>query len=79
MKRFLYYDENPKQKAKEVLPASYRPRAVVMRNMKQFNLALIVGRQGHVVGAMPWNLVFCSRNLVDLNIFYRGGGVIFPF
>lgn len=77
--KFLYYDENPKQNTKEVLPASYRPRAVVMRNMKQFNLALIVGRQGHVVGAMPWNLVFCSRNLVDLNIFYRGGGVIFPF
>jgi len=77
-RKFLYYDETPKQNKNEVLPASYRSRATVMKNMVESNLALIIGRQGHVVGAMPWNLVFCSKSLVDLNIFYRGGGVVFP-
>lgn len=76
--KFLYYDESPKQNKDEILPESYRSRAVVMKNLLKPNLALIIGRQGHVVGAMPWNLVFCSRSLVDLNIFYRGGGVVFP-
>jgi predicted helicase len=77
-RKFLYYDETPKQNKDEILPASYRSRATVMQNMEKSNLALIIGRQGHVVGAMPWNLVFCSKSLVDLNIFYRGGGVVFP-
>jgi predicted helicase len=43
------------------------------------NLGLIIGRQGQVVGSMPWNLVFISLNIVDLNLYYRGGGIVFPF
>ena len=27
---------------------------------------------------MPWNILFISKNLVDTNIFYRGGGIVFP-
>lgn len=42
------------------------------------NMSLIIGPQGQAVGSMPWNLVFCSKNLVDTNIYYRGGGIVFP-
>jgi predicted helicase len=42
------------------------------------NLGFIVGRQGQVVGSMLWNLVFISSKITDLNLFYRGGGNMFP-
>jgi predicted helicase len=43
------------------------------------NLALCVGRAGQVVGIDKlWNLVFCSKYVIDLNIFYRGGSSNFP-
>ena len=42
------------------------------------NLALCVGRQGHVVGAGEWNLAYCSQRIEDYNLFYRGGNVNFP-
>ncbi len=55
------------------------PRQEVMRHLsKHGNIALILGRQGQVVGDMPWNLVFLSQDIVDHNIFYRGGGTTFP-
>lgn len=40
--------------------------------------ALIVGRQGQVCGKTEWNLAFCTNKIIDLNIFYRGGGTYFP-
>ncbi len=57
-----------------------RPRKEVMFHMLAGeNVALIVGRQGHVVGTFwQWNLCFISDLIVDLNIFYRGGGLICP-
>ena len=55
------------------------PRPEVMRHMLAGdNLAMCVGRQGHVVGAGEWNLVYCSQNVEDFNLFYRGGNVNFP-
>lgn len=55
------------------------PRSEVMRHMLAGeNLALCVGRQGQVVGAGEWNLIYCSQNIGDLNLFYRGGNVYFP-
>ena len=42
------------------------------------NLSLIIGPQGQAVGEMPWNVIFISNKLVDTNIFYRGGGILFP-
>lgn len=56
-----------------------RPRPDVMRHMLAGeNLALCLGRQGHVVGAGEWNLVYCSQRIEDYNLFYRGGNVNFP-
>ena len=42
------------------------------------NIGLVLGRQGQVIGHMQWNLIFCIDSLVDYNIFYRGGGYVFP-
>ena len=56
-----------------------RPRPDVMRHMLAGeNLALCVGRQGHVVGAGEWNLAYCSQRIEDYNLFYRGGKREFP-
>ncbi|MDW7761922.1 MAG: type ISP restriction/modification enzyme [Acidobacteriota bacterium] len=55
------------------------PRPEVMRHMLPGdNLAFCIGRQGQVVGKRQWNLVFCTNNIDDLNLFYRGGNVMFP-
>ena len=55
------------------------PRHEVMSHMLAGeNMALCVGRQGHVVGSGEWNLVYCSQNVEDFNLFYRGGNVNFP-
>lgn len=42
------------------------------------NLGLIIGKSGNVVGDIPWNLCFVTNTIVDLNIFYRGGGYVYP-
>ncbi len=55
------------------------PRPEVMQHMIQENLGLCIGRAGQVVGLeKPWNIVFCSKYIEDLNLFYRGGNVNFP-
>jgi len=51
----------------------------IMKNMKNGNnYSLISGRQGQAVGSMPWNLSFISNTISDQNIYYRGGGTVFP-
>ncbi|MDR0296180.1 MAG: N-6 DNA methylase [Prevotellaceae bacterium] len=67
--RFVNYD----------LKKVKRARYSIMRNLLNGNnFGLIIGRQGQVVGNMLWNLVFVSSQMVDLNIYYRGGGNVFP-
>ena len=56
-----------------------RPRGEIMRHfLVGENIGLIFGRQGQVVGSMPWNLVFITSKLVDKNIYYRGGCIVCP-
>ncbi|MEO8515507.1 MAG: type ISP restriction/modification enzyme [Flavobacterium sp.] len=51
----------------------------IMKNLKNGNnYALISGRQGQAVGNMQWNLSFISNTISDQNIYYRGGGSVFP-
>ena len=51
----------------------------IMRNMVDGrNFALISGRQGQAVGNMQWNLSFITNTISDQNIYYRGGGSVFP-
>lgn len=55
------------------------PRSQLMKHLVQDNLAICIGRAGQVVGLeKPWNLVFCSVSIIDLNLFYRGGSANFP-
>lgn len=56
-----------------------RSRRDVMQHMLKDNLGLAIGRQGQVVGDEHlWNLVFITEELVDFNLFYRGGELLFP-
>ena len=54
----------------------------VMRHLihkdKSKNLGLVIGKSGNAVGDMPWNLCFITNTIVDLNVFYRGGGYVYP-
>lgn len=54
------------------------PRGEIMSNFKKSNLGLVIGRQGQVVGSMSWNLIFITNAVSDFNLFYRGGGMVFP-
>ena len=42
------------------------------------DIGIVIGRAGQVVGDMPWNVCFISKSASDFNLFYRGGGVLFP-
>ena len=54
-------------------------REKVMRHMSAGpNISLTIGRQGQVVGMVQWSLAFVQNHISDLNIFYRGGGEVFP-
>ncbi|MDO8571604.1 MAG: type ISP restriction/modification enzyme [bacterium] len=67
--RFTYFDNK----------LVWRPRTKLMANLLDgSNVALAIGRQGQVVGSMEWNVVFATKNIIDLNCFYRGGEQVYP-
>ncbi len=56
-----------------------RGREEVMRHMLAHeNVALCIGRAGQVIGPGRWDIVFCSTQMEDTNLFRRGGNVNFP-
>lgn len=55
-----------------------RPRLPFMDNLMHGNLALAIGRAGQVVGSQVWDVVFCTDCPADLNLFRRGGAMLFP-
>ena len=67
--QFIYYDTKLVERSREK----------IMAHMKHGdNLALLVGRQGQVCGNNMWNLAYIAKGIVDFNVFYRGGGNVFP-
>lgn len=70
--RYIYYNgENSK--------LVERTRYDVMKHMLHENMGLLVGRQGSVVGDTNlWNLTYICSEVVDFNVFYRGGGLLAP-
>lgn len=67
--QYIYYDTKLVERSREK----------IMSNMRHDdNIALLVGRQGQVCGNNIWNLVYTAKGIVDLNVFYRGGGNVFP-
>lgn len=67
--QYIYYDTKLVERSREK----------IMSNMRHDdNIALLVGRQGQVCGNNIWNLVYTAKGIVDFNVFYRGGGNVFP-
>lgn len=57
---------------------AYTQMKVMAHMTRGSNVAIVSGRQGQAVGMMPWNLAFVTDRVSDLNMFYRGGGTVFP-
>ncbi|OFX14900.1 MAG: hypothetical protein A2Z18_02500 [Armatimonadetes bacterium RBG_16_58_9] len=55
-----------------------RPRLPFMENLLHDNVALAVGRAGHATGSDTWDVAFCTDVPADLNLFRRGGAMLFP-
>jgi len=56
-----------------------RPIQDLMENLLKENIGLAVGRQGQVAGDRHlWNLIFVTDSIIDFNLFYRGGELLFP-
>ena len=53
-------------------------RKVMNHQTQTDNTGILIGRQGQVTGSMTWNLVFAANDMTDFNVFYRGGGTLFP-
>lgn len=53
-------------------------REKVLKHLLKPNISITIGRQGQVAGAVSWNLVFLQDSISDLNLFYRGGGLVCP-
>ncbi len=50
----------------------------VMTHLLKENISLCVGRQSSVIGSDIYDIVYVSENIVDLNLFRRGGELVFP-
>jgi predicted helicase len=56
-----------------------QPAYKLMRHMlTRENLAMTVGRAGQVIDQNEWNIVFCTRNIAEFNLYRRGGNNLFP-
>ncbi|MGC8862806.1 MAG: type ISP restriction/modification enzyme [Armatimonadota bacterium] len=42
------------------------------------DIALVVGRAGQATGSNEWDVVYCADCPTDLNVFRRGGAMLFP-
>ncbi|MGZ9734990.1 type ISP restriction/modification enzyme [Flavobacterium sp. GNP002] len=57
---------------------SYPRHNIHQHIINKNNFSLVLGRQGQAVGSMPWNLVYINKDILDSNMFYRGGNMNFP-
>ncbi len=60
-----------------------RPRRKIMNHVHSSdgtkeNLSIVIGRAGQAADINNWNIIYCTDSLMDLNIFRRGGGTLFP-
>jgi predicted helicase len=53
-------------------------REKVQSNLLKDNLSITIGRQGQVTGDNLWDLIYIQDTISDLNLFYRGGGIVCP-
>ena len=50
----------------------------VMRHLAKSKHSWYLADKGQVVGTDVWNVAFVTNYICDQNIFYRGGGTVFP-
>ncbi len=60
-----------------------RPRSNIMSHFSSYdksreNVGIVIGRAGQAADFTDWNVIYCTDNILDLNIFRRGGGALFP-
>jgi predicted helicase len=55
-----------------------RPRTDIMQHMLKENIGLCIGRQWSTVGSANFDIVFITENIIDFNLFRRGGELLFP-
>lgn len=66
--RWLYYSPG----------LTSRPAWNVMKHlMAGENIGLTVGPAGYVIGSKFWDIINCTKTLVDTNFFRRGGNIVF--
>lgn len=53
-------------------------REKIQKNLLNPNISITIGRQGQVTGDNSWDLIFIQDTISDLNLFYRGGGIVCP-
>ncbi|WP_026914886.1 type ISP restriction/modification enzyme [Christiangramia portivictoriae] len=53
-------------------------REKIQKHLLKENISLTIGRQGQATGSNLWNLIFIQDTISDLNLFYRGGGIVCP-
>lgn len=55
------------------------PREDVMKYLLEGNnIALCIGRQSNVIGSDDYDIIFVAEQIVDFNLFRRGGELVFP-
>ena len=56
-----------------------RPIYKIMRHMlRGENLGLTLGRAGQVIDQGEWDIVFCTKNITEFNLYRRGGNNLLP-
>lgn len=53
-------------------------REKVQNHLLRDNISITIGRQGQVTGDNLWDLIFIQDTISDLNLFYRGDGIVCP-
>lgn len=55
-----------------------RTRKEILKNLLLPNLAILIGRQSSVIGSDSYDIVFISEQIIDFNLYRRGGELVFP-
>ncbi len=54
------------------------PRSEIMQHLLKDNIAICIGRQWSSIGSKQYDICFVSESIVDLNLYRRGGEMVFP-
>lgn len=74
----IHYAFYPLSRIHKIIPRGDSRRGLMRHLIANQNFALVIGRQGQVTGNEAWNLCYSSEEIVDQNVFYRGGGLTAP-